>query len=527
MTGDADALRESPIEDDSIAGGCEHRRGRRLGGDRLWLGTGIGAGLLAVAVYLATNPYPAYGAGLYVQIAREIVAHGYGLPARIPGYTAAGVPFSYPPLQFYVLAVLLDLGGDPITVARLLPSVGFLAALVPTYLLARDYANSRPAGAAASVAVALNPQLVQWHLSAGGVVRAFALCYALAAIYAGFRIFETRSRRAVVAGLVAFAATLLSHPTYALFVVVSYLLLWAVRDRSRRGFALGTVVGLGGLALATPWLAWTAATHGLDVFWAAAGTHGGVGGGLATLLDGASFTLLPLVGAAYLLVVRRDWFLACWAAATESVFAQPRFAFTVGSVVWGVVGVDVARRSSALDGTVPGGFDRRAALAAVVLVAGSAAGGTYLVHETTLASDPSTPAFLDDDAVDAMAWAAEQTPPDATFVVLGDAAEWFPALTDRTILIGPWGVEWRGTAAYDRQLDAYESVSRCRSVDCVESVASTVDGSSDYVYLPKRTYTVRGEAVAEFGTLERSFERSAAWERAYENDGVVVFRATE
>lgn len=517
--------------------------------DRPWLGLGLAAGLLAAVVYLATNPYPAYGAGLYTRIAEEIIAHGYGLPATVEGYTADGVPFAYPPLQFYVLAVLLDLGVDPITLSRFLPSVATLASLVPTYLLARDYTDSRPAGAAAAVAVALNPQLVQWHLSAGGVVRAFAFCYAMAAIYAGYHVFAGGSRRAVAVGLVAFAATLLSHPTYALFVVVSYLLCWGVRDRSVAGLGRGAVVGVGGLVLAAPWLAWVVATHGPDAFLAAAGTHGGVGGGVATVLDGPSLTLLPLAGAVYLFAVRRDRFLVAWALAAEVLFAQPRFSYVVGSVVLAAVAVDLGSRlpfptprpAGGLSAAFPaatargrlGGVRSRLAtvgwrpmLAAALLVTASLGGGAYLTYEATLPGDPSTPAFVDGEDVAAADWVAAETPSDATFVVVGDAAEWLPALTGRTLLVGPWGVEWKGPGPYERQLEAYESLSRCQSADCVERTAGSVGADPEYVYLPRGRYTVRGEPVVTFGTLERSFERSASWERVHENEGVVVFRAT-
>ncbi|WP_227015895.1 glycosyltransferase family 39 protein [Haloarcula sp. JP-L23] len=495
--------------------------------DLRWLGIGLGAGLLAVAVYLATNPYPAYGAGLYVQIATEISAHGYGLPAWIPGYTADGVPFAYPPLQFYVLAVLLDLGADPVVLARWLPSVGYLALLVPVYLLGRDYTDSRPAGAAASVVVAVNPQLLQWHLSAGGVVRAFALLYALTALYAGYRVFETGSKRALAVGTVAFGATVLAHPTYALFVVVSYLLLWVLRGRSKSGFVAGAIVGVGGAVIASPWLVWAITTHGVDVFVAAGGTHGGIGGGIPTILDGASFTLLPLAGAVYLYVARRDVFLLAWTVAAELLFAQPRFVFLAGALVVAAVGVDLGRRVELLDGYVSEAIDRKAALAAACLVVGTTVGGAYLAHEMTLTTDPSTPQFLDSDDLDAMTWVADETPSDATFVVLGDAAEWLPALTDRTLLVGPWGVEWRDSGMYDRQLTAYESVSQCQSVTCVESVAASVSASPEYVYVPKGQYTIRGESTAQFGTLERSFEQSSSWARAYENDGVVVYRASD
>lgn len=488
--------------------------------DRPWLGIGLAAGVLVTLVYLSTNPYPAYGSGLYLQFAKEILAHGYGLPATAAGYTAEGVPIAYPPLQFYVLAVLLDLGADPIALSQYLPAVGVLGSLIPTYLLARDYTGSRPAGAGAAVVVAVNPQLLQWHLSAGGVVRAFGFCYAMFAIYAGYRLFEHESRRAVGFGAVAFGATVLTHPTYSLFVVMSYLLLWVVRDRTFTGLGRGAVVGFGGLGLASPWLFWAVRTHGLDVFTSAAGTHGGVGGGVVTLAS-ASFTLLPLLGAGYLFVVRDDWFIAAWAVAAELLFAQPRFAFTVGAITFAAVAVDVSGR---VNWRSP---DRRAVVAAGLLVLGTVAGGVYLSHEMTLSADPSSPEFLDDEAVEAMAWAAAETPPDATFVVLGDAAEWFPALTDRTILLGPWGVEWRGSAAYERHLGAFENVSRCSNVGCVEAEMATVGADPDYVYVPKGAYTVRGVSMTQFGTLERSFAESPEWERAYENRGVVVYRAVE
>ncbi|MFC6736874.1 hypothetical protein ACFQEQ_11575, partial [Halolamina salina] len=169
--------------------------------------------------------------------------------------------------------------------------------------------------------------------------------------------------------------------------------------------------------------------------------------------------------------------------------------------------------------------DRREAAAAACLLLASVAGGTYLAHEMTLASDPSTPEFLDDEDVAAMEWAERETAPDATFVVLGDAAEWFPALADRTILVGPWGVEWRGPDAYTAQLESFEAISRCDSAACVEAELAAAGVDPEYVYLPKGAYTVRGHPEVTFGTLDRSFAASPDWERAYENDGVVVYRA--
>ncbi|QZP36771.1 glycosyltransferase family 39 protein [Halobaculum magnesiiphilum] len=511
--------------------------------DRPWLALSLVPACVAVAVYLATNPSPAYGAGLYAQIAAEIAANGYLPPATIPGYTADGVPFAYPPLQFYAYAVLLDLGADPVAVARFLPSVAVVAVAVPVYLLGRDIAGSRAGGAAAATLVAVNPQILEWHVSAGGVVRAFAFLYAMSSIYAGYRAYITGSRRGLVAGAVLFGLTALSHPTYALFVVASYVVLWATLDRSPAGLLRGLAVGLGGTAVASPWLAWAVATHGPGVFGAAAGTHGGVGGGAALLAGELSpFTLVPLAAAAYLLA-RGDRLLPAWVVVAELLFKQPRFAYTVGAVALATVAVDLAGRVpdegiagatdrlTHLDPSSPvpsasGRPDARAVLAALAILVATAVGGAALGYEMTLASDPSTPEFVDGDDREAMAWIAGETPPDATFVVVGDAAEWLPALTGRTLLVGPWGVEWREPGEYERQFEAFETLSACHSAECVESAAATVGADPGYVYLPKGRYTVRGESRVTFGTLNRSFAHADGWTHVYENDGVVVYRST-
>jgi len=495
--------------------------------DRRWLALALLPSVLAVVIYLATNAYPAYGAGLYTKIATAIAANDYVPPARIVGYTADGVPNAYPPLQLYILAVLLDLGGDPVEISRVLPSLGVLAVTIPIYLLARDVTESRPAGTAAAALVALNPQLLQWHVSAGGVVRSFAFLYAMTAIYAGYHVFEPGSRRAIGLGVIAFGLTLLTHPTYSLFVVVSYLLFWVIRDRSVRGLLHGAIVGFGGGLLASPWVAWVLATHGFAVFGAASGTHGGIGGGVAALAgDISPFLLLPVPVAVYLLV-NREYLLPVWFVAVELLLKQPRFAYTIAALLVPAAGVLLLRTRGPSEWPGTETLDRRRVGAAILILVWTIGGGVYLTYEMTLVSDPSTPEFLDDEAVEAMEWVKTDTADEATFVVLGDAAEWFPALTDRTILIGPWGVEWEDAQRYDRQLTAYETVSICHSTSCVESIADSIGDRPEYVYAPKGHYTVRGETAVQFGTLERSFEQSPRWEQSYENEGVVIYRAVE
>ncbi|MFW6003468.1 MAG: 6-pyruvoyl-tetrahydropterin synthase-related protein [Halanaeroarchaeum sp.] len=492
--------------------------------DALWLPLAMLPAVVAVLVYWVTNPFPAYGAGLYTKIATEIAAGGYLPPETVPGYTVDGVPFAYPPLQFYVLAVLLDLGVDPFVLSRFLPGIVVVLAQVPLYVLARDVSGSRPAGAVAGAVVAATPEAIQWHVSAGGLVRAFALLYALTAIYAGYHVFRRRRRTPVVVGTLTFGMTVLTHPTYSLFVVVTYVLMWAVTDRSVDGFLRAATVGLGGLAISAPWLVWIHLTHGITTLTAAAGTHGGIGGGLVALLVERPTHAYLAFGVVLALLYRRYRFLPAWIGAVTLVFAQPRFASVAAAV-----GVS-ALLSSWIDDRASLGMRSRAIgplVVAAALVLAAVGGGAYYAHTMTQDVDAMTPSFVDEDDVAAMEWVAAETDRDATFLVLGDVAEEFPAHTDRVIVVGPWGVEWVTPAAYDRHLEGFESVSECYSVECAETVAHAVGEPPNYVYVPKGQYTIRGENAVQFGTLERSFEHSGEYERVYENDGVAIYRSLD
>ncbi|USZ69789.1 glycosyltransferase family 39 protein (plasmid) [Halorussus salilacus] len=501
--------------------------------DLLWLAPAVLSTLCVFYFYLDSHPYPSFGSGLYMLISERIIEAGYALPETIPYYTDEGVPFAYPPLMFYVVAVIRDVTGlGPIAISRYLPGVVTVAYLVPTYLLARDLLASRPQAAVASLVVAVSPPVLRWHISAGGVVRAPAFLLAVTGIYAGLRLYRDRDSRWVVPSLVLFGLTVLTHPMYTVFFALSYFLLYLQFDRTRWGLTRGMVAGFGGILLAAPWWTQVMAIHGVDVFTGAAGTHGGIGGGVPALAEVTriDFTslevvwqLLPVVGIVYLFRLGR-YFLPVWLVAVTLALGKPRFSVFVGAFVvavfllegvWEWLNLDewsVSRRrlvTVALVGL------------ATVGVAGGAmyASGAMNAH----AGSPSQPQFIDREDVAAMNWVERNTASDATFVVQGDAAEWFPQQTRRTMLVGPWGVEWKGSDAYTRQLELYEAVSECNSAQCMSATLAEENVRPDYIYLPKGRFTVRGMEYQRTSQLAMSMHVSPEYQTVYENEGVIVF----
>ncbi|WP_227379230.1 ArnT family glycosyltransferase [Haladaptatus halobius] len=504
--------------------------------ERAWLATAIGAGLLVYFAYLTTHPYPAYGAGLYLQIAQEISAHGYGLPERIPLYTKDGVPFGYPPLMYYVSAVLMDTTGiDPIALSRLLPGFVTVLYLVPFYYLAREVLRSTPQAGFATLLLAVTPPVLQWHLSAGGIVRAPAFLFALTGAYTGLKLFKTAERKWIVPSMVLFGLTILTHPTYTVFFGITYLVMFACFDRTPQGLVRGAIVAAGGILLASPWWLQIIATHGVGIFAAASGTHSGIGGGVSRLLSQFVYPLaldIPIIfylgsfaGGVYLLAKRRV-FLPLWLVLAAFMIGKVRFQFPAGAMMASVFvfEVFVPRIRSWLRTT---SYSRSAPLIGVIVlgILVSSVGASFAASGlTSHQHSTSQPAFMDSDDKAAMEWVKENTASDSDFVVLGDAAEWFPLMTDRAIVVGPWGVEWEGHKPYNNHLGLYKRMSRCPGKTCLTEKMISNDVNPDYIYIPKGHYTVRGVDEYQKPWMREQLVNSERYKIIYENEGAMIFR---
>jgi hypothetical protein len=164
----------------------------------------------------------------------------------------------------------------------------------------------------------------------------------------------------------------------------------------------------------------------------------------------------------------------------------------------------------------------------LVATLGVSGGALYATsHTNAHAGSPSLPQFVDGGDVAAMEWVAENTDSSAEFVVQGDAAEWFPQQTGRTILVGPWGVEWRGSEAYRDQLRQFRHLSECHTAWCLTAELQRASVHPDYVYVPKGGYTVRGMHRSQGASMTESMLVSSQYRLAFENSDVAVFRVAE
>ena len=82
-----------------------------------------GGAVLRIA-HLFSIPFdtPFHLGGLFYEFSRQIILNHFALPETIPYYSLGGLPFNYPPLSFYLQALVMRLFSPaPFITVNLLP----------------------------------------------------------------------------------------------------------------------------------------------------------------------------------------------------------------------------------------------------------------------------------------------------------------------------------------------------------------------------------------------------------------------
>ncbi|RRJ32834.1 ArnT family glycosyltransferase [Halocatena pleomorpha] len=514
--------------------------------DRFWLATALLVGSGVYVAYLLTHTHPAYEGGLYLQFVEEIIQNGYALPERIPYYLTGGIPFAYPPLVFYLIAIVTDVTGvDPVALELYAPGAIAIVYLIPFYYLAKELVGSPQTAGIGTMLFAVTPPVLRWHISAGGIVRAVAVLFTLLGMYVGVKLFQSGDRRWVLFGTVLFSLTMLTHPVYTVFFGGSYLLLFVFYDRTWRGLLAGAVVAIGGIVLTAPWWVQVVTTHGLDIYLSASGTHTGLFGGPDRLASQfvypiwdmdivTPFYVVAFAGGVYALF-RRRYFLPTWMVLASYVIGKQRFTFVAGSILSALLIVEVIVPAISvtvnnLSVPVPTGYKKFISIGlAIIFVIGAVGTGIGFAGSelTTVHDDSRTqPQTVDDDDLRAVEWIKNDTGPNETFVVLSDAAEWVPYYSERTVILSPWGAEWTTTSGYYTEYELFRDIATCSNVNCLNVLFGLSDRHPDYVYIPRDVYTVHGDEYSANPRLFHSMNASERYSLQYKNPGVAVFELT-
>ena len=508
----------------------------------LWWATVALAVTLGAALRLApvlAADFPLNDGGLFYLMTAELREAGYSLPA-FTSYNSAGIPYAYPPLGFYLTALVADVTGSSLLDAvRVLPAVVSTLTIAVFFLLARDLLGSIGAGAIATMAFALLPQTFSWFIMGGGLTRAPGFLLALLVLHQAHLMYTRPERRYVATTALAGAAAVTSHLESGWFAAYSAALLFVVYGRHRRGVlrTLGAAAGV--VALSAPWWATVVLRHGLQPFRAAA--HGGENATNPAWLNTFNFTdelqltlfgVLGLIGLFVALADRR-WLFPLWLGAIYLL--SPRNPETVAAVALAMLvalalhrvvvpGIlRVARTDARMTTRLRRPADRYARVLAGALLAFLMAYAYIGVRRMRDLDEGFRTLGAAERAT--LDWVARNTSPDARILVLSfepeffgydRLSEWMPALIRRSSVATVQGYEWLDGREFDRRLRRYAHLRSCstRDVACVEGWARSDGTEYSHVLLRK-------EGCCR--ALESSLRSSEAYRLVADRPDAVVF----
>jgi hypothetical protein len=502
-------------------------------------------GILVRIAPVAGAGFPVGDGGMFYVMVREIQRAGMVIPATT-AYNNAGIPFAYPPLGLWLMALLGNI--LPVSLLALFqwwPVLCSILMLPVFYVLARRVLGSWFPAVVALGAFAMLPRSFEWFIPGGGVTRAPGYLFALLAMYALVVALDTGQRRFAAGAAVAAGLAIMTHPNAALVAVLSLVLLAAFRRPWRRSLAILATVLAGAAIVSTPWWLVDLLRFGLAPLMSAVGTGSQVGplSGAYRLLtfDFAEEPFLPwisalgAVGLAWCLA-RRRFLLPTWLVAILLVdaTAAPTDATIPLALLAAVGAVEVVLprlangARAATDGASFGLLRSRPVRLTLVVLAGV----TFLgaIFRPIQAGSPDQ--VLAPDVRASMAWVAANTPADATFLVVtgqtwyaDQVSEWFPALADRTSVATVQGYEWLGSDRWWHRQDASNDLQACSVAGdaCLAAWMRKYGVTPTYIYLPKGRVAGPLAAADCCGGLRQTLAVSPDYTVAYNGPGASIF----
>jgi len=508
-------------------------------------------GIVIRAAHVLRSGFPLNDGGLFYQMARDLQANGFRLPATTT-YNDAGLPFAYPPLAFY-LAGLLD-SFSPIglmTWFRILPLLMTALTVIAFAALARTMLSNRAARIVAVFAFAVLPRSFIWMLMGGGVARSIGLLCAILALQQCYLLYRRRALRYAPLATLFCALTVLSHLETGWFLSYSIALFFLFNGRHRAGTLGSVAITLGTVVLTAPWWGAVVKVHGVAPFLAAHATGGSVITDesirtylVVTLLrlgqGYTSETLFPVVGSLAVLgllacVVRRRWLLPVWWAQIilMDVRAFPTYASLPIAMLAGIgVAELLVPALRAVAGSGRGGplLPHHLTSPAVALALGGVlvlSAATAMSTDQRLGGENTFLVPLSPDERAAMRWVAAETPPASQFLLVtagiwpaDKQSEWFPVLAHRSSVATVQGYEWERGGVFARRVAAYDEIQvECaiQELACLERWTEEHAIPFTHIYVPN---TPRGQCCWR---LRQSLARDQRFREVFAGPGASIF----
>jgi hypothetical protein len=489
--------------------------------------------------------FPVTDGGLFYEMTKALQANHYLLPTFVE-YNGISIPFAYPPLGFYVTALVSDIFRLPLLEAfRWIPAAGSLIFALAFFPMASVILKSQLKGTLATVFFALLPRSISWYIMGGGITRVWGHFFLMLILWSAYKLFTTPSRKYLALTILFGSGVVLSHPEASLHTVFLCLVLWLFYGRSKEGIKNALLTVLGVIALTSPFFLTVISRHGLQPYLNAAQTGFQSAWAWVAILTGsfADEKFVTLISALALLgfvvtLARREFLLAVWLFLPAIV--DPRSAASISIIPWAMLAA-----IGFVDIVVPSLYTLTNELQEHPDIESN--WNTYFMHSAaikialtalifyaffgTVLSDQVYPkvSLTASDRV-AMGWVANNIPPKSRFVILtGETeafadsfAEWFPVLSKSNSTATIQGHEWSPDKLFQIKMNEYYALQTCmnKTYICVEKWGAQMKHDFDYVLVSQNGLSINGNSVVT------SLMESATYQRVYQEMDVAIFKYT-
>jgi hypothetical protein len=484
---------------------------------------------------------------MFLIMTQDLLDNNFVLPENT-GYNNLAIPFTYPPLAFYLIGVVQKIFGMPLELILLwLPAIVNVITLFGFIYLAKVFfGNSHLGIALAAGTYAFIPRSFIWFSMGGGITRGLGQLFFILMVACTYKVYTLTDNKTkyIFLSILFGAGVVLSHPATTVHTIIAVALLLTMLPNRKKNFVTSVWVVLGIGLLCLPWLTTILTHHGLVPLLNAIKTSD-TGETFFTFIPFFLFasepfldiiTIFSLIGMATQLS-RKDYLLPIWVilAFIISPRGAPRAAIvpmallaSIGLkdiILSGLAQINQSAKPQSETSLLLSNAVRVFLFACLSYAALNISFQVFRLVQQQVTLDTRT----------AMEWVENNTPQESQFVILtGETTamcdsiqEWFPTISARTSLTTAQGKEWIRGDQFVLEKKNYSDLQFCtmkKDESCIKEHLYGED--SDYLFLMKSIksqYCVPITNPFPTDALQQSLLQSVEWSKVYENDDVLIF----
>jgi hypothetical protein len=486
--------------------------------------------------------FPINDGGLFYKMVQVIQANGYSLPDYF-SYNGLRIPFAYPPLAFFLAAILNSLLQIPlIDIFRLLPAVVLVFTIPAFYELAKTVMEDKLQAGIATIIFSLTPRSVTWFIMGGGITRSMGLLFLILAVRSIYLALTMPNKKYILQAIIFCGLVLLTHPEAAAHTAGIGILLWVMRGRNRRGTISTFLIGGGTVIISVIWWLPLLIRFGLEPILSAGQT------GLNSVIS-FFYPFVPFNEEPYITFIMVMAFLGIAVEIVSKKYLLPALFFLpflvelrsaanvailpmamlAASALFKLITPGIAAINTSNSSMDHGVFKRRV-VGGTVLFLLLYALAMMFTHVTTLSNQRVSRSNLT-----AFNWVRNNTPAESRFLVITGTfdlfrdwtQEWFPVLTERISLTTIQGREWLNESNFEALIEDFQYIQSCANSEalmlCIRDGTRRANINYDFIYIAKVTANIPLKYEPKAAGLVADLKRSKDFMLVYESSDVAIF----